>query len=75
MEISFKNKIIKNDDYLRAKDDYLKCTKNTFDRIKLNSDFDDIINSPANSKICKYQIEELKKIVLEGGLDYENFKN
>jgi hypothetical protein len=75
MEISFQNKLIKNNDYLKARDNYLKCTKNTFDRIKFSNDFDSFINSPSNSQICKYQIDELKKIVLEGGLDYENFKN
>ena len=75
MEISFKNRIIKNKEYEQAMDEYKLCMKYNFDKIKRRPDFNKIINDPSNADTCIHQINEIKKAVLNGGLDYENFKN
>ncbi len=67
------SKVIKNKEYLKALVEYVDCVDIVFNQIKLKRNFDHIINAPQNSKECFSQAEELKKIINNGGLDYDNF--
>jgi hypothetical protein len=75
MEISLPNKIIKNEEYLQAVKDYHDCITYEFNRIKFDKQFDNYLKDPNYNKNCLNQANELKKIINDGGLEYDNFKN
>jgi hypothetical protein len=67
--------IIKNDAYNKALKKYVLCAEHTFQSLKNDHvGLNNFINSREVETKCKNHFDELKKIVSEGGLDYDNFK-
>jgi hypothetical protein len=65
--------LIKNKEYYNAVSKYSNCVNINFENLKRDHiKFDQFINSNEGRNLCKNYIDEIKKIVNEGGLDYDN---
>ncbi len=65
--------IIKNEEYLHNLGKFANCIKINFENLKRDHvKFDKFINSQEAQNVCKKYSDELKRIVNEGGLDYDN---
>lgn len=72
--MSDKNAIVKNEEYLNALGKFVNCVSINFENMKRDHvKFDKFINSKEAQNVCKKYSDELKRIVNEGGLDYDNF--
>lgn len=66
---------IKNNAYIRAKDDYVHCVQYKFDNLVRNhKEFDKAIKEHGN-EICQKQIDQLKRVIDEDGLKFDKFLN
>jgi len=66
--------IIKNQEYVKTLEKYINCVSINFENFKRDHvKFDKFINSSEAKNLCKNYSEEIKRIVNEGGLDYDNF--
>ena len=73
MEQISKNQVIKNRQYESALNEYLECIKIEFNKIKRSDNFDSYLHNSSWNKACLNQANEIKNIINNGGLDYDQF--